>query len=173
MFVFHSDTGMCTVAPLMSSLILEYGWRSTLKIISGGSLVVGIISGIFIAPPPPVQKQQSTKSTLSNAVTTKTTTTTLTSDDNHQIKTELKQGKQVVDKACDVFCEEIYLEPDDANLNLRFKKKEENIKHSEHSKKGFKHAIRQVDVWLYFLSVVFAMIGWTFVIINFVSITFT
>ncbi|XP_033645517.1 monocarboxylate transporter 13-like isoform X1 [Asterias rubens] len=59
-----TSAGMLSFAPVMNVLITHYGWRTTLKLLSGASLLIGLLSGLFLSPPP-VRRRQSVRSSLS------------------------------------------------------------------------------------------------------------
>ncbi|XP_071809016.1 monocarboxylate transporter 13-like [Asterias amurensis] len=172
-----TSVGMLSFAPFMNVLITHYGWRTTLKLLSGASLLIGLLSGLFLSPPP-VRRRQSVRSSLSVSPTATPTPDALATITPLQAD---EREVNLVDKGTYVFSEESCLETEvdgneqeiatqgDDSIRERVEKKEDIIEEMDYRTKGVKQALRSANAWLYSLSVIFAMIAWAFVIINMAS----
>ncbi len=149
---------MLAVSPFLTHLIISYGWRIALRIISGVVLVSGLASGAFLKNPPLGDNSTDTKCPPE--------TTARGSEDENSPETTawLKLNSLNAERI------------NDDNVNDREDNKHVSMEGEEETPndlrpgvKGGLEMVKHLDPWAYFIATVLALLGWTFFVINFVS----
>ncbi|XP_071807904.1 uncharacterized protein [Asterias amurensis] len=177
-------------APLLNALIPAYGWRNTLRIVSGGSLVLALAHGAFITEP---KSDQTPQDVTIDDIQCKTMEQGIEEKpDGGQKTVQLEQEAQTTFQSEQEALKTIQSEQEahktfqsEQEAQMTFQSEQEALKTVQSEQEAQKtlqseqdaqtltqkyaRLVRQIDAWLWFVSSVLFFIGLSFVIINFAS----
>ncbi|XP_033645243.1 monocarboxylate transporter 13-like [Asterias rubens] len=175
-----SSFGVLGGAPLLNALIAAYGWRNTLRIVSGGSLVLALAHGAFLTEPKSDQTPQDVTiddiqfKTMEQGIEEKPDggQKTVQSEEEAQktfhTEQEVRRTLQSEQEAHKTSQSE-----QEAQMTLQSEQEAQKTLQSEQDAQTltqkYARLVRQIDAWLWFVSSVLFIIGLSFVIINFAS----
>ena len=160
-----SIIGMLAVSPLLTNLIISYGWRIALRIIAGGLLVSGLASVAFLKNPPLGDNSTDTKcppeKTARGSGDEKSPETTTWLKLNSLSEECINNGNTK-----DMHSNSLRLEEEEREGE---EEEEEKLDDLRPGVKSGLEMVKHLDPWAYFIATILALLGWTFFIINFVS----
>ena len=149
---------MLVFSPLLTNLIVFYGWRTALRILACGVLVTGIAGGVLHTNPP-VQEDDTIKTKTPIEITAN-------SSGNGQV--QMNEMCKVFDELNATSRELEDERPNEKSICIEDNNPNDDSQVVKHGV-GILHMVTHIDPWIFTVASILALLGWTFFTVNLVS----